>query len=202
MDNIKELLFEKGKAKVIAFCEKSGLPVPRITVFPKKDWKVGACAYYRPDTEVMRKWTKPGINICLEECAFPAKDTQFRQWSWPRSVIDRTPYGVLCHELGHHADWCTGEKKWSYGSEYCEQVMKESGEEKLTNYCPNPAEWFAEMFRLFVSNPELLRMVRTRTYAILAEIWKPLRENWLAALGENVPPRIVKSLRRKMGEDL
>lgn len=45
--------------------------------------------------------------------------------------------------------------------------MEESGELPITSYAPNPAEWFAEIFRLFVTNHGLLKQLRPKTYNIL-----------------------------------
>lgn len=192
-------LYELGVKRVKLFCATNDIPAPKITNVPKDDWHVNACAYYRPDTERVRKWTDPGVNICLPECGRPCTEAQSRNWTWPGSVTDREPFGVLAHELGHHCDWLVGDRKGSYFSEYCEQVKLVTREPGLTSYADvNPAEWFAEAFRLFVTNPDLLRLVRPRTYAKLAEKWKPCtRYDWLNQLGSNVPDRIVRTLRNK-----
>ena len=95
----KQALAERGEQRMLAFCKANGIPAPAVTVTPKSKWRVGACAYYRPDTEQMRKWTKPGINICLEECQWPCGETVSRNWTWPGSTTDREPYGVIAHEL-------------------------------------------------------------------------------------------------------
>lgn len=193
-----ERLYYRGCLRVRQFCKVNGLILPVITRVRKEDWHVSACAYYRPDTEKMRKWTKTGINICLEECARPCSELQTRNWNWPGSTTDREPYGVVCHELGHHADWSKGVKKWEYGSEYCEQVMKESGEDAITSYCPNPAEWFAEIYRLWVTNHALLQYIRPKTWEILRRDWTPVsKDDWKEELGEDCPARVIKALERK-----
>lgn len=195
----KERLYERGVERLEKFCDRNKLAMPAVNNVPPEDWMVGACAYYRPDTERMRKRTTTGISICLTECQRPCGAEQSRNWSWPGSTVDREPFGVLCHELGHHADWSTGEKKWTYGSEYCEQVQQEAGEAGLTSYAnENPAEWFAEAFRLFVSNHALLKLVRPKTWEILRRKWTPVSgDNWLFELGSNCPPRVVAAQRKK-----
>lgn len=190
----KQLLCDLGINRIEEFCKRNGVPVPPIHVIHKKSWRVSACAYYRPEGTSR---LETGICICLEYCAHPATQDQARNWNWPGSTTDREPYGVLCHELGHHCDWWKGERKWEYGSEYHLQVMQAAQEEPLTSYHPNPAEWFAEMFRLFVSNPDLLRQVRPRTYRKLCVDWSPIPGTWKDELGRNCPPRIVTSLQRK-----
>ena len=195
----RKTLFLRGIERVNEFCEANRIQPPPIQQIGKEKWFVSACAYYRPETEATKKYTSPGINICLELCGRPCSEPTTRNWSWPGSTVDRGPYGVLCHELGHHCDWHTGAKKWSYGSEYCEEVKQESGEPGITSYAQeNPAEWFAESFRLFVTNPGLLQTLRPLTYSILTRRWKPLLPlDWRVVLGSNVPERVVKSLLNK-----
>jgi len=194
----RELLYEMGVKRVQNFCTINKIPTPKITSYPLAAWNVGACAYYRPDTEAYQKYGWVGINICIAECAYPAPVPECRNWSWPGSVTDREPYGVLCHELGHHCDWITGSKKSSYSSEYCVEVMESSKEPPITSYCPNPAEWFAEMFRLFVTNPGLLKVIRPNTFQNLCLKFKPIGTlDWRTVLGSNVPPRIIRTLVNK-----
>ena len=200
----REALTTLGVQRMAWFCRANGIPAPLVTVIPKSEWNVNACAFYRADGPSIRKWLsrtpyRPGINICVDLCQYPAPHANSRNWSWPSATVDRTPYGVIAHELGHHCDWLAGEKKWSYGSEYCEQVMGESKEAPLTGYADNPAEWFAEMFRLFVTNPSLLRAVRHKTYTQLLLRWKPVTSaGWVATLGANCPSRVVNAQRNKV----
>lgn len=187
-----------GHERIALFCRVNKLPIPEFTVSSGSNWRVDACAYYRPATEQNRKWTTVGINICPDRCAYPCTEEQGRNWNWPGSVTDREPYGVIAHELGHHVDWLTGERKWTYGSEYCESVKNESKEQPITSYAPNPAEWFAEIFRLFVTNHALLARIRPKAYGILCRKFQPIGTNdWRAALGTNVPPRIIRTLENK-----
>jgi hypothetical protein len=195
----KRTLCDLGVARATRFCLLNGLEMPPVVVTPKKEWHVNACAYYRPDTEGNREWTSPGINICVEHCGRPADDSPGRNWSWPGSTTDRTPYGVVCHELGHHCDWLASDKRGTYFGDFGVSVMARSGEAPLTSYAAtNPAEWFAEAMRLFVINPDLLRLLRPKTYGIISLRFKPIRgRDWINALGSNVPARVVKSLRNK-----
>ena len=184
----KTELFQAGSKRVDDFCQLNGIPTTPMTALVPAKWHFDACAYYRPGT---------GIKICLEKCASPAREQAVRNWNWPGNTTDREPYGVLCHELGHHCDWLASGKKGSYFGDYSIGIMARSKEPPLTSYCPNPAEWFAEHFRLFVTNPGLLQQLRTRTFVLLLEKWKPLPGNWREVLGEDVPERIIKNLRKK-----
>lgn len=200
----KRALYDLGVERAAAFCRLNGVPMPTITLVPRSLWcGLGACAYYRPDIESERKWRLeghgPGINVCLDHCGTPCGPAENRNWTWPGSTTDRDPYGVVCHELGHHCDWTVGVKKGRYYSEFCEEAKAASGEPGLTSYAEeNPAEWLAEALRLFITNPYLLQSVRPKTFAVLSGKWKPLPSfGWRAELGANVPDRILRTLRNK-----
>lgn len=190
----KTALLEKGVERIDTFCTNNGIPQVDVTVVPVKEWNFAACAFYRP---------KGGIRICLEKCQVPCGEEPSMNWTWPGSVTDREPYGVLAHELGHHCDWLSSKKKSDYYGDYGVEVMNESGEKPITSYCPNPAEWFAEVFRLFVTNSPLLYEIRPKTHAILSRKWLPIvipfnpEGAWKWALGDNVPARILKTLKNK-----
>lgn len=184
----KNRLAIRGGVRMARFCEANDLPLPVVQVCPPEDWHWDACAFYRTDK----------ISICLEHCAWPCGVARSRAWSWPGSTIDREPYGVLCHELGHHIDYHASRNKGSYGGDYSVQLREESGEAPISGYCPNDWEWSAEMMRLFITNHALLRLVRHKTWNLLSERWKPVSsDNWLRELGANVPPRVVAAQRNK-----
>ena len=185
----KEELLKRGQKLIKRFCKLNKISEPKVNVMTEHNWAVGACAYYRPET----------ITICLSKCQHPCGEKRNRNWSWPGNTVDRTPYGVLAHELGHHCDYLTGETKYSYSSNYCEEVMAASGETQLTGYCDNPAEWFAEMFRLFVTNPLLLQKIRPKTFSLISEKFKPLKfTSWKHGLLEGVPDRVINTCETKI----
>jgi len=186
----KQELHEKGLELISFFCDQNNLPNPKVTVSPLKDWFVGSCAYYRAST---------GISICLETCSAPGTELQVRNWNWPGNTTDRTPYGVLCHELGHHVDVLAGKHKFKYSSEVSAILREDSGEKPISGYAPNDAEWFAEMFRLFVTNSQLLKLLRPRTYDLFERRWMPVSATpWEAALAPGCPDRILHNLKMKV----
>lgn len=205
-------LMRLGVGRAEAFCRLNGLEVPAFRLIRKVDWYFDACAFYRPDESGNRylysslsdsalsaKGYGVGINICLEHCGRPCPVAYSRNWTWPGSTTDREPYGVILHELGHHVDWTVGDAKGRYWSNYGTGMAAEADEPAISGYAPNPAEWFAEMFRLFLSNPDLLRILRPRTFALLSKRWKPVEtRDWRAAMGTNAPPRVVKANQNKM----
>ena len=194
----QEELLARGSELIERFCDSNGVPCPEVHLVPSDKWNFDVCAFYRPDIPVNRKWTAPGISVCLPKCTRPCGEAMSRQWSWPGSVIDRTPYGVLAHELGHHCDWLAGEQKGSYFSEYGMNLVKEAGEKPITGYCEILAEHFAESFRLFVTNPTLLSQLRPKTHRLLRERWHPVAANiWRRALLPGCSERVIKSLLNK-----
>lgn len=183
----KHHLLAAGVGLAKAFCETNSLKLPSLEVVTPASWRFSStCAYYRPET----------VTICVERCAHIGHGGQ--AWSYPGYVIDRTPYGVVQHELGHHVDYVRSETKGAYGGDFSVKMRQAADEPKLTNYCPNDWEWFAEMFRLFVTNSDLLRAVRPRTYALLRDtglepvVTEPWREILKAA-----PERTIEMAARK-----
>lgn len=192
-DQLRESLLLRGNKRLLEFCLANMLKVPEIKVIPKSDWMFDPCAYYRSHNNYGR------IYICLEKCALPCGEARCRNWNWPGSATDRTPYGVIAHELAHHADRENGENKGTYWSEYGEYVRKDSGEKPITSYCPNDAEWFAECFRLYITNSALLKAMRPRTWKILAAEWSSVSSfDWVNELGAGVPARVIDTLTKKV----
>lgn len=196
MPHDKAELAVMGADRLVEFCEANRIPKPDVIVLPDRLWSLGgiACAYYRPTV----------IKMCLSQCGRPCSPPNSRNWTWPGSTIDREPYGVVAHELGHHVDLVksSAESRGKYWGDFSKAVRKASGEKRLTNYCPDSSEWFAEMFRLFVTNADLLRRVRPKTYAILRSYFKPVSyPDWLVELGDNVPQRVIDSNVNKFAQE-
>ncbi len=137
-------LLELGRRHIDAWCGVNDIKAPIVNVRSGKP-TFGVCAYYRDGQ----------IEIWPDSCA--AIGLVGRQWSYPGYVVDRTPYGVLAHELGHHVDGQHGANGGQRSHEW-----RPADPAALTGYCPNNNEWFAELFRLFVTNPDLFRAVRPR----------------------------------------
>jgi hypothetical protein len=195
----KQRLFVAGKELACRFCVENGLMLPIIYQTTKDDWNVGACAYYRPDTERNRKWTKPGIHVCVDLCANKTCEYQVRNWNWPGNTTDRTPYGVVAHELGHHVDWTLSERKGTYQGDYSTKLRARSGEPPISSYCPDDGEWFAEMFRVFCTNHALLMLIRSKTYDLMRIKLTPVSDNdWVRALGAGCPERIIRAAENKI----
>jgi hypothetical protein len=182
----KLALLDEGRKTMLAFCGINRIRVPAVMPVEAQQWNVSACAYYRLDV----------TRICLARCA--AIGVAGPAWSYPGYTVDRTPYGVIQHELGHHVDVTRGERKGAYWSEFSAAVRGQSGEARITSYCPNDAEWFAEMFRVFVTNPDLLRLVRPRTHRELRSIFQPVFDGTWRDRLTNAPARTIAAAAKQI----
>src|SRR5579872_1179671 len=99
-------LFNEGVVLITAFCAANELTLPTVEIVPANEWDFKECAYYRPTY----------IKICIDKCA--RIGTEGREWSYPGYTVDRTPYGVLAHEIGHHADVTRSKTKRSYYGDF------------------------------------------------------------------------------------
>lgn len=183
----RQTLFEQGTVRLGEFCGANELTAPEIRSVHKGKWQFDStCAYYRPTY----------IAICLERCAH--RGYGGRQWSWPGYVVDRTPFGVLQHELGHHVDVVMSGLKHGYQGNFSKALRRLSGEEPITTYCPNDAEWFAEIFRLFVTNPDLLEKLRPKAFGVLFTQFKVVEyRSWRKVL-DGAQERYFNAAQRKI----
>lgn len=192
MSGEKTLLFNAGVERLEKFAKLNSLPMTKVKVVEKTNF--GMCAYYRKDN----------LTISVSQCAYKAGAKRGRNWNWPGSTTDRTPYGVLAHEFGHHCDLLAGTSRGKYWSNYSEDLYKKSKEKAITSYAPDPSEWFAEIFRLFITNPTLLRELRPKTYSLIEKTFKPVEpdRDWVEVLDSLYlsPDYIEENLRKKVKE--
>jgi|688.fasta_scaffold01889_20 hypothetical protein len=106
--------------------------------------------------------TKRTIKINIKKCAVATKTPGFK-WSYPGYKADLTPIGVLCHELGHIIHFNI---QRDY-DKYVPKVRKK--ESKVSSYEPNIWETIAESTKLFISNPNLLKVGRPYRFEMLTE---------------------------------
>lgn len=178
----KKRLFWAGIDRMIAWCRANAITEPDVVEAPEPV-TYGTCAFYRSGV----------ITIHVPSCA--AVGTAGRSWSFPGYTVDRTPYGVLAHELGHHVDGAHG----FAGGRFGRYLKVECGEDSLTTYAPNLNEYFAEFFRLFVTNPDLLRLIRPRTFAVLGRQWQVVETRpWDVVLADAPGGRQLNAARRKI----
>lgn len=179
MGATRDELAVQGRLAVEIFCLANDITIPRIYQHNPGD---GSCGLYE----------KGCIYVHTPSCARPGYGGP--AWSWPGYIVDRTPYGVHCHELGHMVDDIY---RWRLGRE----VRRATGEDRLTGYCPNTAEWWAEMFRLFVTNPHLLSLIRPRTYeAMLAWSLRQVEDRSWDEVLTGAPQRTIDMAERRINE--
>lgn len=188
-------LFEAGVALAEKFCAANGITMPSVVRLGPEDqlYHLATCAFYRPTA----------IRIMVEKCAPPGMGG--RAWSWPGYVIDRTPYGVIQHELGHHVDHV---KFVPPQGVFSKVIYEASREEPLTGYLGTDnhqitfyMEWFAENFRLFVTNPDLSKQLRPKFHQVMLDSgFKPVVPgDWETVLDQNqATHRIVDMARKKV----
>lgn len=178
----KSDLFELGKQHIASWCALNGVEMPRIVTHVGRP-TFGTCAYYRDNQ----------IDIWVDSCA--AIGLVGRQWSYPGYVVDRTPYGVLAHELGHHSDKQSGAR-----GGYRSHVWRPLDAKPLTGYCPDndDNEWYAELFRLFVTNPDLFQAIRPKIEDLFFKEWPQRAESrpWGDILSAS--PRHVAAAKNKI----
>ncbi len=170
-----------------AFCAAHDLPEPRIKEYgpnTRHHHMIDSCGFYRDKV----------LNVMPAKCAPVSNAEGGLQWSYPGWMIDRTEGGVLFHEFGHYVDHT---KSWWLGG----MLRKSTREAKISGYCPNAGEWFAEMFRLFMSNPDLLRLTRPKTYKNLAALYPnhPVTDSWERILVA-APARVLRLAEARIKE--
>jgi len=181
----KTTLLRQGQDIITRFCLVNDLPLPQVTL-AEGSWPYKVCAYYRPQE----------ITLKLTKCSPIGKSGA--AWSYPGYVTDKTPYGVLAHELGHHVDVLKSVKVGPYFGDYSLKIFAASGEAAISSYAPNKHEWFAEMFRVFVTNPDLLSKLRPKTFDLLSQDFLPAElRSWLEVL-EHAPERTKTACLKKI----
>ncbi len=179
----KRGLFFDGEVRIGNWCLLNGVERPGVVETPDPK-RFNTCAYYRDGV----------IYIAVDATASIGRAG--RAWSYPGYVVDRTAYGVLAHELAHHVDHAHG----AAGGVVSHAWRKETGEQPITTYATNDNEWFAEIFRLFVTNPDLLALLRPRMFARLSERWpKPsVTASWEQVLADS--RRHLNAARNKVND--
>lgn len=182
----KNAILDGGVQLMREFCIKNDVLIPEIVQHERSEWRFKVCAYYRRNI----------INICLDKCSFIGKAGM--SWSHPGYTADMTPFGVVIHELGHHVDMLRSTVKDRYRGDFSQKMRKHVKEDPITSYCPDDGEWFAEMFRVFVSNPDLIKAIRPKTYLAMTEYFEPvINLSWQEVL-QCAPQRTIKACQSKV----
>jgi hypothetical protein len=124
------------------------------------------------------------IYVNLKASLPPVKTPGF-SWSFTGYKADLTAPGVLAHEVGHHVQNML--ELGRVGRVEIVRLMNDvrKHEPQVSSYEPNIDESFAEAMKLFILNPELLRVGRPKRWSVLTNVLglKPLHdEDWRCIL--------------------
>lgn len=166
----REQVFNAARIDVTNFLYVNEIAIPEITNGPPphalNKWQnYGLYTPKRPsfggspELDISAK-----IYVNVRKAAMPTPE-RTRIWSYPGHKTDRTPAGILAHEIGHHTDYLR--KRLSATYQWCNVWL--STEKSVTSYEPNESEGFAETMRLFILNPDLLCCGRPRRYQLLLD---------------------------------
>ena len=166
-----------AKSAIQGFCKLNGITPP----------KIRTVSLYRGESNIFGSYTrgKDEIFVNLFRSRTPIKVPGF-SWSYTGYKADLTTAGIAAHEFGHYLDYCLG-----YPSSSIKRMVKE--EKNVSSYEPNASETFAEMMKLFILNPDLLRVGRPTRYRALTETlgFRPyITASWEEVLG-NAHPKLI-----------
>lgn len=189
MNAMKARLLLRGLGTVIKVSEMNSIPAPLFRLNTKMR---AAGLYSAIPTEGY--WL---IQINTKLCRVPIASSA--SYTWPRYTVDMTPYGVLCHEFGHH--WHRTHPEYKRITHVFRSIRRADIEPAVTDYAKtNTHEDIAESVRVFVLNPDLLRVLNPFRWAALKKFGlKPLETRpWAEILEEEgAPERFAYAIRNK-----
>jgi len=151
-------LFTLGGSLSQDFCINNDIPVPEYKI-----QSLDSTGLYIPATHTK----KAQILVNIDVTANPVENPSHMRWSHPGWKTDRTPFGVVLHETGHHIEKITRQK--GLWKAYNWTVISLRGK-KVSGYEPDDSEAFAETMRLFIGNPDLLRRAIPERYNYLCQV--------------------------------
>lgn len=158
----KQQLCEMSISLINDFCDLNNIPKPEFNI----DWGTGTtqskgtvCGHFTFGTNV--------LHLQPNKCANPNPNGD-----WPGFFYDRTCYGVMCHEFAHYVDNLSPSL---FNVKLISAELRQIANEPSFNKDPkDDYEYFADVFKLFISNPDLLKLVRPNTFKLLTEKYKLL----------------------------
>jgi hypothetical protein len=161
-EHTKQDLLRITTLQVIDFCELNNLPIPKIKIIVCRNY-----GFFQPNAQ------GGYIGINLPATRLPVfNPVNGRLQSFPGNKTDRTPAGVLAHEVGHYVD-INNRAKFNLASEFRALIGVENS---VSSYDTIEVERVAEAFRLFILNPKLLQQGRPKAYTILQKHFKPVHQ--------------------------
>lgn len=159
-------LYNMAVQQVNDFCKLNNFPLPKISA--------GVAG---PNSGFYRHNRNGGyIVVDLENSRYPVfKPNAFnpRNQSFTGNKTDRTPAGVVAHEVGHYIDFNT-RYTLNLVAKFRSIIPLESS---ITSYDGDrDFERVAESMRLFILNPRLLEEGRPKAFEILRQRFKPIHK--------------------------
>lgn len=149
-------LFRLGVTLASCTLTLGGIPSPCFRTFGSDDYDFrdswGYFGFYRSGV----------VNVNLAKSR-PVTRTPGFSWTFPGWKADLTALGIVAHEVGHYV----------HSRVPALDLRSWRGEANVTSYEPNFSESFAEAVKLFLTNPDLLRVGRPVRYATLTSILTP-----------------------------
>lgn len=141
-------------------------------------------------------WWKNEIHINMKACPNPVKEP-FRMWSYTGYKADRTVTGVIAHEMGHHVHF--NSFKRDYWVERFGTKEMQAAKYRVSGYEPVVNETIAESMRLFILNPDLLRVIAPPRFELFLELGlKPIVDlKWEEVL-MNAHPKMINSIKNRI----
>jgi hypothetical protein len=162
-----------GRDIVVAFCKVNKVKIPKIV-------PTYARGYYG-----LYVWGSGKLSV-NEIKAKPPVTTPGFSWSYTGYKSDLTGAGIIAHECGHYID-----EILKFPSKRIKKAVR--GEKAVSSYEPDRYEVFAESMKLFILNPNLLKVGRPKRYAFLCELGLiPLiNDDWETVLAKAHPKLIA-----------
>lgn len=154
----REQLFELCKIHCNNFLQANNIPI--VPIYNR----------YTPYRGFYQPAAKPFIVVNVNNTLTPRYNPTPRNQSFPNHKTDSTAIGVLAHEVGHSVDYYLRTKGVYLVRRY---KLITPLEPQVTSYDTTPLERVAEAMRLFILNPDLLRLGRPLSYDILRQHLTP-----------------------------
>jgi hypothetical protein len=154
--------YEQGLAMCLKWLQLNRLSIPRFRITRMTRGHRGLYSWKRPNT----------VFVNLKLAVTPPKTPGFR-WSFTGYKADMTPAGICAHEVGHHANY---ERGWRKIQDLIPADVY--AEDDISGYVYNQSELIAESIKLFILNPNLLKIGRPAHWKFVTRTMrlKPLHD--------------------------
>jgi hypothetical protein len=172
------------------FSKVNNLEMPKVSISKAKNNINGCYAFSNKE-----------ITVYYKNCRTPVKTPGYA-WSYTGYKSDLTISGILAHEYGHYIDHIRGEGNNTFSDinykKIINLILTENeiiDSHKYMQPYHHLHETIAESAKLFILNPDLLRIGRPKRYELFVNDYglKPIvTESWTEVL-KNAHPKIINS---------